>query len=309
LRERGIDAVLVNEAGGRAAAIADHPEARAMVTSGSQGFTAAEIGRLPALELVSTVGAGYEGVDLDALQSRGIALTNSAGTNANAVADHAFALLMALASQIVPYHGIVSRGDWPKLNARNRAEGEADPAAGLPPKRQVTGARLGVLGMGIIGRKIADRGANGFGMEVAYHNRQPRSDAPYQSVGSLVELASWADFLVCAAPGGAATRHLVNREVLAALGSTSYVVNIGRGTVVDTDALIDALEHGEIAGAGIDVVAGEPDVPERLRASSRVVLTPHFAGRSAESAAASQDLLVANLTAWFAGEPVRNRIA
>jgi lactate dehydrogenase-like 2-hydroxyacid dehydrogenase len=309
LRERGIDAVLVNEAGGRAAAIAGHPEARAMVTSGSQGFTAAEIGQLPVLELVSTVGAGYEGIDLDALQSRGIALTNSAGTNANAVADHAFALLMALASQIVPYHGIVSRGDWPKLNARNRAEGETDPAAGLPTKRQVAGAKLGVLGMGIIGRKIADRGANGFGMEVAYHNRQPRNDAPYRYVGSLVDLASWADFLVCAAPGGAATRHLVNRDVLAALGPTSYVVNIGRGTVIDTDALIHALEHGGIAGAGLDVVAGEPDVPERLRVSSRVVLTPHFAGRSAESAAASQDLLVANLSAWFAGEPVRNRIA
>jgi lactate dehydrogenase-like 2-hydroxyacid dehydrogenase len=309
LREQGIDSVLVNEAGGRAAAIAGHPGARAMVTSGSQGFTAAEIGQLPALELVCTVGAGYEGIDLDAIRSRGIALTNSAGTNANAVADHAFALLMALASQIVPYHAIVSRGDWPKLNARNREEGEPDPAGGLPAKRQVAGARLGVLGLGIIGRKIADRGANGFGMEVAYHNRQPRHDAPYRYVESLADLATWADFLVCAAPGGAATRHLVNREVLAALGPSSYVVNIGRGTVIDTDALIDALDRGAIAGAGIDVVAGEPEVPERLRASNRVALTPHFAGRSAESAAASQDLLVANLTAWFAGEPVRNRIA
>jgi lactate dehydrogenase-like 2-hydroxyacid dehydrogenase len=163
--------------------------------------------------------------------------------------------------------------------------------------------------MGVIGRRIADRGANGFGMEVAYHNRHPRDDTPYRYVDSLADLAAWADFLVCAAPGGAATRHLVNREVLAALGPASYVVNIGRGTVVDTDALIDALEDGAIAGAGIDVVAGEPEVPERLRASSRVVLTPHFAGRSAESAAASQELLVANLTAWFAGEPVRNRIA
>ncbi len=309
LREQGIEPTLVSEAGGRAEAFAGFAGARAVVTSGTQGLTATEIASLPELELVSTVGAGYEGVDLDSLRTRGIALTNSAGTNANAVADHAFAMVMALASQIVPFHAIVARGDWPRLNARNRAAGEPDPAAGLPSKRQVFGAKLGVLGMGIIGRKIADRGANGFGMDVAYHNRRPRDDAPYRYVDSPEVLAAWADFLVCAAPGGDASRHLVNRDVLAALGPAGYVVNIGRGSVVDTGALIDALEAGTIAGAGIDVVEGEPDVPERLRAAKRAVLTPHFAGRSAESAAAGQDLLVANLTAWFAGEPVHNRIA
>ncbi|HYI23785.1 MAG TPA: 2-hydroxyacid dehydrogenase, partial [Thermomicrobiales bacterium] len=308
LGAQGIDVVLVSDHGGRAAGVAAHPDARAVVTSGTMGLPAAEIGQLPALEIICTVGAGYEGVDLDVARARGIVVTNSAGTNANAVADHAMALVMALASQIVPYHAIVTRGAWPELNPRNRANGDPDPAAGLPAKRQVSGARLGVLGMGIIGRKIADRGANGFGMEVAYHNRQPRDDAPYRWMESLEALARWADFLVCAAPGGSGTRHLVNRDVLAALGPSSYVVNIGRGSVVDTGALIDALENGTVAGAGIDVVEGEPNVPERLRASSRVVLTPHFAGRSAESAAASQELVISNLSAWFRGQPVRNRV-
>jgi lactate dehydrogenase-like 2-hydroxyacid dehydrogenase len=172
----------------------------------------------------------------------------------------------------------------------------------------VYGKKLGILGLGMIGRKIADRGAGGFDMEVAYHNRQPKDDAPYRWEESLPALAEWADFLVCAAPGGKDTHHIVNREVLEALGPESYLVNIGRGSLVDTDAVIDALEGETIAGAGLDVVQGEPQVPERLRKARRVVLTPHFAGRSPESAVNSTEMLVSNLQAFFAGEPVRNRI-
>jgi lactate dehydrogenase-like 2-hydroxyacid dehydrogenase len=215
---------------------------------------------------------------------------------------------MALASTLVPHDAIVRRGEWPKLNPHTRAPGEPDPAAGLPPKIGVYGKKLGILGLGVIGRKIADRGAGGFGMDVAYHSRHPVPDAPYRHEASLVDLAAWADFLVCAAPGGDATRHLVNREVLDALGPEGYLVNIGRGSVVDTGALIEALEDERIAGAGLDVVEGEPHVPERLRAARRIVLTPHFAGRSPQSAAASQEMLVSNLVAFFGGEPVRNRV-
>jgi lactate dehydrogenase-like 2-hydroxyacid dehydrogenase len=308
LQATGFDVRVASRYSTRAEAVASNGDARAVVTSGTQGLTAAEIDALPVLELICAVGAGFEGIDLPTANARGIAITNGAGTNANAVADHAFALVMALASTLVPHDTIVKRGDWPRLNERRRAPGEPSPAVGLPPKIGVYGKKLGILGLGVIGRKIAERGAGGFGMAVAYHSRRPVRDVPYRHEPSLVALASWADFLVCAAPGGAETRRLVNRDVLAALGPQGYLVNIGRGSVVDTDALIAALEGERIAGAGLDVVEGEPEIPERLRAARRVVLTPHFAGRSPESAAASQEMLVANLTAFFAGEPVRNRV-
>lgn len=308
LREAGFDVRVASRHASRDEAVAASADARAVVTSGTQGLRPDELARLPNVEIICAVGAGFEGIDLAGATARGIVVTNGAGTNANAVADHAFALVMALASTLVPHDAIVRRGDWPKLNERRRAPGEPSPAAGLPPKIGVFGKKLGVLGLGVIGRKIAERGAGGFGMEVVYHNRRPVADAPYRYEPSLVNLARWADFLVCAAPGGDGTRRLVNQEVLEALGPDGYVVNIGRGSVVDTDALIEALEGERIAGAGLDVVDGEPEVPARLRAARRVVLTPHFAGRSPESAAASQAMLVSNLTAFFAGEPVRNRV-
>ena len=308
LQAAGFELRVTSQYGTRAEAVASNADARAVMTSGTQGLTAGEIDALPALELICAMGAGFEGIDLAAANARGIVITNGAGTNANAVADHAFALVMALASTLVPHDAIVRRGDWPKLNERRRAPGEPSPAAGLPPKIGVFGKKLGILGLGVIGRKIAERGAGGFGMAVAYHSRRQVEDAPYRYEPSLVDLAAWADFLVCAAPGGSETRRLVNRDVLTAIGPEGYLVNIGRGSVVDTAARIEALEGERIAGAGLDVVEGEPEVPPRLRAARRVVLTPHFAGRSPESAAASQEMLAANLTAWFAGEPVRNRV-
>jgi lactate dehydrogenase-like 2-hydroxyacid dehydrogenase len=173
----------------------------------------------------------------------------------------------------------------------------------------VFGKKLGIFGLGVIGRKVASRAANGFEMEVAYHNRQPAPDVPYTWMPTLLELAAWADFLVVTAPGGDATRHSVNREVLAALGPNGYLVNVGRGTTVDTDALVAALESGQVAGAGLDVVEGEPNLPPGLLAADHVVLTPHFAGRSPESAQAAIDMLATNLGAWFTGKPVRNRVA
>ena len=308
LRASGLDVRLASRHDGRDAAVAANAGARAVVTSGTQGLRPDELAKLPEVEIICAVGAGFEGIDLEGAAARGIVVTNGAGTNANAVADHAFTLVMALAATLVPHEAIVRRGDWPRLNDRKRAPGEPSPAAGLPPKVGVYGKKLGILGLGVIGRRIAERGAGGFGMDVAYHNRKPVGDAPYTWMPSLVDLAEWADFLVCAAPGGKETRHLVNAEVLAALGPEGYVVNIGRGSVVDTDALIDALEGERIAGAGLDVVDGEPEVPERLRSARRAVLTPHFAGRSPESAAASQAMLESNLRAHFAGEPVRNRV-
>jgi lactate dehydrogenase-like 2-hydroxyacid dehydrogenase len=149
-------------------------------------------------------------------------------------------------------------------------------------------------------------------MEIGYHNRRPVAGSSHRYFDSLIELAKWADFLVAAAPGGTATRHLVNADVLAALGPKGYVVNVGRGTVVDTAALIDALRSKRIAGAGLDVLEGEPNVPPQLPELlqfDNVVVTPHCAGRAPESRTAATALILANLNAYFAGKPLPSPVA
>src|SRR5919197_30410 len=176
----------------------------------------------------------------------------------------------------------------------------------------ITGKRLGILGLGTIGSRIAQRAARGFAMEIGYHNRAAVAGSPYRYFASLLELATWADFLVAAAPGGAGTRHLVNADVLAALGPQGYLVNVGRGTVVDTQALIEALRSKRIAGAGLDVLEGEPGVPPllpELLQCDNVVVTPHVAGRAPESRAAATALILANLNTHFAGQPLPSPVS
>lgn len=169
---------------------------------------------------------------------------------------------------------------------------------------QVSGKRLGIVGLGTIGLEIARRGANGFGMTVGYYNRRPRPESGYTYHDSPLALAEASDFLVVATPGGTDTRHLVNAAVLDALGPQGYLVNIARGSVVDTEALIAALAERRIAGAGLDVVEGEPVVPPALLKLDNVVLTPHSAGRSPEAVSATVALFLENATAHFAGKPV-----
>jgi lactate dehydrogenase-like 2-hydroxyacid dehydrogenase len=176
----------------------------------------------------------------------------------------------------------------------------------------ISGKRLGILGMGKIGGRIAHRAADGFDMEVGYHNRSAVAGSPYRYFGNLVELATWADHLIAAAPGGAETKHLVNAEVLTALGPKGYVVNVGRGPVVDTAALIDALRAKRIGGAGLDVLEGEPAVPPilpELLKFDNVVVTPHIAGRAPEARVAATALIIANLDAHFAGKPLPSGIS
>ncbi len=163
-----------------------------------------------------------------------------------------------------------------------------------------------------IGSRIAQRAARGFDMEIGYHNRAAVAGSPYRYFASLIELATWADFLVAAAPGGAGTRHLINADVLTALGPQGYLVNIGRGTVVDTAALIEALQSKRIAGAGLDVLEGEPSVPPllpELLGFDNVLVTPHCAGRAPEAHAAATALVLANLHAYFAGKPLPSPVS
>ncbi|MFM0213524.1 2-hydroxyacid dehydrogenase [Paraburkholderia sediminicola] len=266
----------------------DSASVRAVVTNGSTGLSDAQMAALPALEIVSAFGAGYENVDVGAATRRGIVVTHAPGANAATVADHAIGLLLALARGYAPLTEAVRAGRW----RTSRAE-----------RPTLTGARLGIVGMGRIGRLIAAR-AQGFDMTLGYHGRQPHSDAPGRYYRDLTELAADSDFLVIACNGGAATKHLVSPEVLQALGPNGYVVNVSRGSVLNTQALLDALAHAEIAGAGLDVIENEPEVPRALLDHPDVLITPHIAGRSPASLIAQRDALLASLSQHFAHGPI-----
>nr|WP_314073344.1 2-hydroxyacid dehydrogenase [uncultured Roseococcus sp.] len=269
------------------------PVLRAVLTNGATGMSAEAIATLPKLEIICCIGVGHETVDLRAARARGIRVTNGPATNDVTVADHTWALILSIARNIPGADAAVRQGEW--MNARG-------------PRPIVFGKRLGIIGLGNIGRQIAERGERGFDMEIAYHNRTRRPESPYAYLPSVKALAEWADYLVIAAPGGAGTRHLVNAEVLEALGPQGFLINIGRGSVVDTEALVAALHDGRIAGAAIDVVDGEPEVPPTLAAAPRLIITPHIAGRSPEAMMATASLVAANLQAHFAGEPVKTPV-
>jgi D-3-phosphoglycerate dehydrogenase len=283
------DVVYAPETSQREAAIAEHGETiRAVLTNGGTGITAAEIDRLPRVELISAIGAGYENVPVDHARSRGIVVVNGAGTNADCVADHAFALLLAVVRDVPQLDQATREGVW---------------RDSLPLHPNVSKKRLGIVGLGSIGEKLARRGA-GFDMEIGYHNRKPREGSPLRYFDSVEGLAQWCDFLVVATPGGAQTRHMIDERVLEALGPQGFVVNVSRGSVVDTAALARALTARTIAGAGLDVYEGEPNPPEALISLRNVVLTPHLGGRSPEAITASVDTFIANAQRHFAGEPV-----
>lgn len=274
----------------RQAAIAEHPSRFDVVlTNGVTGIAAADIDRLPNLRFIAAQGVGYENIPLEHARRRGIALANGAGTNATCVADHAFALLLATVREIPLLDAKVREGAW---------------RDSLPMQPNVSGKRLGIVGLGAIGSAIARR-ATGFDMEIAYHNRKPRADSSLRYVDSLLELARWADYLVVATPGGAGTKHLINKEVLSALGPLGYFVNVARGSVVDTDALVAALHAGAIAGAALDVYDSEPLLPHALKSAPHLVLTPHIAGRSPEAIRATIINFIENAARHFAGKPLQ----
>ena len=264
------------------------PEAaaiRAIVGNSTTVVDAALIGSLPQLGLVCMRGVGHENTDVAALRARGIRLSNGAGGNAESVADHAMALMLAALRDIVGYDASVRAGSW---------------RTGTSMRPGAHGKRLGILGLGDIGGKISRR-AEGFSMSIGYHNRRAVPGSRYEYWSSPVALAAACDVLVVTLPGGTATRHLVGPAVLEALGPGGLLVNVGRGSVVDNGALVAALQSGRLGGAALDVVDGEPAIPAALLAAPRVIFTPHIAGRSPESVAATTALLLGNLDAFFAG--------
>lgn len=284
-----LELVYVPEPAAAQAALQQHAaRVQVVLTIGSIGLSAAQMDALPALQLVCALGAGYEKIDVAHARTRGIATGNGAGTNDSCVADHALAMVLASVRQLAYYDAQLRAGVW---------------RTALPLPAGVTGKRLGVLGLGTIGRKIALR-AQAFEMEVGYHNRSPKADAPWAYFDSLLALAEWADVLVVATPGGAGTHHLVDAAVLRALGAQGHLVNIARGSVVDTAATAEALRSGALGFAALDVYESEPVAPQALLGLPNVLLTPHVAGWSPESVQATVDRFIANVRAHQAGQPL-----
>ncbi len=259
---------------------------RAIVGGGEARVDQALLASLPKLEMISICGVGYDGVDVQAAKARGVPVTHTPDVLNDDVADLGLGLLLAVARNIPAADQFTRKGEW--LNGP------------FPLARKLTGAKLGIVGMGRIGQAIAKRAA-AFDMDIRYHTRSARQDVAFPHEPSLVALSAWADFLLVITPGGAATKNLINAEVLRALGAQGYLINVARGSVVDELALIEALQKGVIAGAGLDVYADEPRVPEALRALPNVVLTPHMASGTAQTRKAMSDLALGNLEAHFDG--------
>jgi lactate dehydrogenase-like 2-hydroxyacid dehydrogenase len=271
------------------AAIALAPVVRGIIATGESVLTREEIARWPALEIIAVLGVGYDGIDLGAARDHGVRVTHTPGVSSEDIADFAMALLLCATRQLLPADRFVRQGRWT--------------AGRYPLTRRVSGGRLGIVGLGRIGRAVAAR-AEAFGMSIAYTGRTPKTDVPYRWYDDLQALASDVDFLVVCAKGGPETDGLVNAAVLDALGPTGVLVNIARGSLIDEDALINALRDGRLLAAGLDVFRNEPNIPAALLELPNVVLTPHVASTTEATVRAMTDLLFDNLAAHFAGQPV-----
>jgi hydroxypyruvate reductase len=261
---------------------------RGLVQGGGTVTPTTLLDALPALEIISVFGVGYDGVPVDYCRKRGLKVTNTPDVLTEDVADVAVALVMMTSRGFVRLNRFVHAGEWLKR--------------GPELTTKLAGKTVGILGLGRIGKAIAQR-LSAMGMKIAYTGRKPQ-DVPYRFIPELAALAAASDFLVVACPGGPATKNIVNADVLAALGKKGTIVNIARGSIIDEPALVAALEKGTIKAAGLDVFADEPRIPQPLLSMDNVVLLPHVGSATRETRQAMGDLCKANLDAWFAGKPL-----
>jgi hydroxypyruvate reductase len=261
---------------------------KAIATNGALGASGSLIDALPNLEIIALYGVGVDAIDLSLAKKRGIPVTTTPDVLTEDVADMALALLLATARRIVVGDQYIRTGQW--------ARGE------MALTRRVNGKRVGILGLGRVGQALAKR-LEALNMKISYTNRK-ELDVPYAYFRDLVKMAGDVDFLVVTAAGGDATRKIVNRPVLEALGPNGILVNVSRGSIVDEKALIHAIKEGNLGGAGLDVFASEPNVPDELKSMPNVVLQPHHASGTIETRLAMRDLVARNLEAHFAGKPL-----
>jgi lactate dehydrogenase-like 2-hydroxyacid dehydrogenase len=265
------------------------PRLRAVASSGHQfPIDATFMSRLPHLEIVASFGVGYEHVDAKWAAERGVIVTHTPGVLDDEVADTAMALTLMAVRCLPQAERFLRAGEWLQSS--------------FPLTASLRGATMGVLGLGRIGKAIARR-AEGFGLNVVYHGRKPQPDVPHRFYPSLIEMAKASNILIAAAPGGEATRHIVDADVLRALGGDGVFVNISRGSLVDEAALIEALRTGTILAAGLDVFENEPHVPAELIALDNAVLLPHVGSASFKTRRAMGECVAANLFAWAEGKP------
>jgi lactate dehydrogenase-like 2-hydroxyacid dehydrogenase len=263
---------------------------RGIATEANRGADRALIAALPKLEVISVFGVGTDNVDLAAAREHKVPVTNTPGILTDEVADLAIGLMLASARQILFADRYVRDGSWASKGP-------------IPLGRSVGGKTMGVLGLGGIGRAIADRGA-AFRMRVIYSGPRRKPDVPYEYVGDLIELARQSDYLMVACKGGPETRHLVSGAVIDALGPKGTLVNVARGSVVDEAALIQALIDGRLGHAALDVFESEPSPSPELLKLSNVIVQPHHGSATIETRTAIGQLMIDNLSAHFAGRPL-----
>ncbi|MEP3667677.1 MAG: 2-hydroxyacid dehydrogenase, partial [Roseibium sp.] len=250
----------------------------------------------PNLEVISNFGVGYDSIDAVLCGQRGIMVTNTPDVLSDEVADTALGLMIMTVRELSAAERWLRAGNW-------------KPGQNYPlTKATLQGRTLGVFGLGRIGKAIATR-AEAFGMTVHYHGRTKQEDVSYPYHATLKGLAEACDTLMVVAPGGASTRHMVNGEILEALGPTGILINVGRGTVVDEAALIHALRSGTILSAGLDVFEDEPSVPQALIEMENTVLLPHVASASVHTRDAMGQLVVDNMSSWFSSGKVLTPVA
>lgn len=246
------------------------------------------IEKLPALEIIATSAVGYDGIDVKAAAERGVVVTNTPDVLTDEVADLTIGLLLATIREIPRAERYLRGGHWPEAPYRLTAT--------------LRGRTVGIIGLGRIGKAIAQR-LEGFGVAIAYHGRRQQADMAYSYYPTLTGMAQAVDTLIAITPGGAETRHMVNKETFEALGPDGIFINVARGSVVDQEALIAALKNGTILAAGLDVYDNEPHVPAELIALENAVLLPHVASASGHTRDAMAQLAVDNVMAWLKGEP------
>lgn len=276
------------EAPDPAAALAEvAPRIRALVVTQVR-VDDAYMAQFPKLEIITSFGVGYDHIDARAAAARGIVVAHTPGVLDAETADTGFGLLLNAVRRFPAAEIYLREGRWERQGS-------------FPLSASLRGRTMGVLGLGRIGKEIAQR-ALAFGVEVVYHGRKAQPDAPYLYYSSLLAMASAVDILMIAAPGGADTRHIVNAEVLAALGENGVLVNIARGSLVDDEALISALRERKILAAGLDVFAHEPHAPPAYLELDNVVLTPHVGSATTMTRLAMANLVVDNLFAFMDGK-------